>query len=86
MADRTQPGFDLIMKAWKAHYANAGIPAEEIEEDFDRSLKTVSFVPETVLLDILTDAGYRNIQPFYGALLFSGWLCFKAEDTSKTLK
>jgi tRNA (cmo5U34)-methyltransferase len=76
-ANKSDPTFDYFIKSWKAHYANAGISTKEVEEDFDRSMRTVSFIPETELCNMILESGFDNIRPFFRAFLFSGWFCYK---------
>ncbi len=77
-ADQSDPTFELFLKAWKAHILNnAGVTPKEVEEDFDQSIKAISFVPENEVLKILEAGGFRNVRSFYRAFLFCGWLGFK---------
>ncbi|MBI5641567.1 MAG: class I SAM-dependent methyltransferase [Nitrospirae bacterium] len=76
-ASISDPALEYFIKAWKTHYGNAGIPEKEVEEDFYRSMRTVSFVPETELCSILLENGFEDVRPFFRAFLFGGWFCFR---------
>ena len=78
VADRSDPSFEIFVKAWKAHYIHAGIPEEEAEEDFERSFNAVSFMSEEELIDLFVDGGFKGVKKFYQAFLFGGWVCYKA--------
>lgn len=77
MGEKDSARFDLLMNAWKSHYAFAGITPQEVEEDFARTKKVVSFIPENSLYSLLADGGFVDICHFYRAFLFCGYVCWK---------
>ncbi len=76
--DKSDPSFELFLRAWKAHILNRSeATPQEVEKDFDQSIKAVSFRPENEILKILEAGGFTSVCSFYRSLLFCGWIGFK---------
>lgn len=75
--DRTAPAFLEFFKAWKSHYIGAGVPPEEAEADFAKNREVANFITEQAYRQMLTSGGFSEIQRFYQAFLFGGWICRK---------
>ncbi|HEY6001076.1 MAG TPA: class I SAM-dependent methyltransferase [bacterium] len=78
VGDRQDAGCAHLLEAWKGHYAAAGIPPREVEEDFARTDATVSFIPEAALLALLAGSGFADVRRFFQAFLFGGWVACRA--------
>jgi len=78
VAKTGNPHFEYFIKVWLTHKVNSGMSKKEVEDDFERSRKAVSFIPEDEYCDILKKTGFADIHQFYRALLFCGWICKKS--------
>lgn len=67
------PAFDQFLRAWKEHYTLAGTPPAEVEEDFQRSMQSVTYLPAEAVEALLTTGGFTDLRLFYRALLFHAW-------------
>ncbi len=77
VGDKEDASYAHFLEVWKGHYAAAGIPAGEVEEDFARTDATVSFIPEAVLAALLAESGFTDVRRFFQAFLFGGWVARK---------
>ncbi|MEC0180503.1 class I SAM-dependent methyltransferase [Paenibacillus peoriae] len=72
-----EPAFSIQMQAWKGHMLNQGIPLEDWER-FAASIGRESDpVPNTVIQEMLADAGFTHITRYYGAFLVNAWFAVK---------
>lgn len=78
VGDRQDAACARLMSVWKGHYAAAGIPPHEVEEDFARTDATVSFIPEEALVTLLAESGFADVHRFFQAFLFGGWVARRA--------
>lgn len=76
--DKQDAAFEHFVETWKAHYASAGVPPEEVEADFAMNRKVATFLTEQDYCQLLTDSGFSGISRFYQAFLFGGWICRKS--------
>jgi tRNA (cmo5U34)-methyltransferase len=74
LGDRRDRSFHQFLEAWKGHYAAAGIPAQEVAEDFARTDATVSFLPEGAFEALLAESGFTDVRRFFQAFFFGGWV------------
>lgn len=72
--DRTSDQFVRLIAAWRLRQIALGTATEEVEEMFRRIPTEIHFVPEERITALLHEAGFDRIEPFYGALLFGGWV------------
>jgi tRNA (cmo5U34)-methyltransferase len=78
VGERGTPAFAHFWEVWQGHYAAAGIPAQEVAEDFARTDATVSFIPEEALAAVLAGCGFTDVRRFFQAFLFGGWVARRA--------
>jgi tRNA (cmo5U34)-methyltransferase len=78
VGDRQDEACAHFLSVWRGHYAAAGVPAREVEEDFARTDATVAFIPEAALTALLAESGFADVRRFFQALLFGGWVARKA--------
>jgi tRNA (cmo5U34)-methyltransferase len=70
--------FKENLKAWKQYPFMHGLEPDYIEKAFSKTImKMVQFVPESRILELLKEAGFRNIFKFYTGFLYSGWTACK---------
>jgi len=81
--DRRSDRFADLFDAWKHWQVLAGILEEDVGERLQSTLADVHFVPERRISELLTEAGFGDIERFYGALLFGGWMARKASSPGK---
>lgn len=75
--DKSSPEFESLLNAWLASYALHGVAAEELARDRAHVDRDISFIPESELFALLTDAGFTTPVRFYQTFLFGGWLAAK---------
>lgn len=78
--DRTSDRFSRFISAWRHRQIVLGTDAERVKEMFRRILYDIHFVPEERIVALLHEAGFDRVQPFYGALLFGGWIARRSLD------
>ena len=75
--DRTKPYFSQFTQAWQALYFSQlddEIRAKA-EANFAASINnSIYFVPETRIIELLQQAGFEEVNKFYNAFLFAGWI------------
>lgn len=73
--DKNSKQFHHFMAAWKLREIMAGLSSqEEIEKGFQRRMNSIQFIPEARLIELLHTAGFIEVERFYGAYLFGGWV------------
>jgi tRNA (cmo5U34)-methyltransferase len=70
--------FKENLKVWKQYPVIQGLKPDYVEKAFSKTImKMVQFVPESRILELLKEAGFRNIFRFYTGFLYSGWTACK---------
>ena len=75
--DRSTANFTRLKTAWQAFYFNRldEIARSKAELEFETSIdKSIFFVSETRIIELLNKAGFNCISRFYNAFLFGGWM------------
>ena len=75
--ERGSQQFEQILSAWKFHAISTGAPVDFIEEQLGKVIPHFVVVPEKRAVELLNEAGFTEIMPFYKALMFSGWMAIK---------
>lgn len=78
--DRTSDRFARFMAAFKRLQIALGKTTEEVEEMFQRFPSDVHFATEERTMALLHEAGFEHVEPFYGAMLFGGWIARRSVD------
>jgi len=76
-ADVEGARFTRFLDHWRNWQLSSGMPKEQVEKGFQTLIKDVAFVPEERILELLHDAGFKTVEPFYGAYLFGAWIAWK---------
>jgi tRNA (cmo5U34)-methyltransferase len=76
--ERGSEQFAQILSAWKFHAISTGAPVEFIEEQLEKVIPHFAVIPENRVVELLNEAGFIEVMPFYKALMFSGWMATKA--------
>ncbi len=76
-ADKNSSKFSSFIETWKARQNTTGITKEDLEKMFDDLHENIHFVPEERILELLGEAGFTEIERFYNAMLFGGWVARK---------
>ena len=76
-ADVEGPRFKRFLDHWRDWQLSSGMPPEQVEKGFQTLIKDVAFVPEERILSLLHEAGFKTVEPFYGAYLFGAWIAWK---------
>lgn len=66
--------FALAWDSWMEFIRQKGLTGTELDAYRRQVEAGVHFVPERRLAELLEDAGFTGIQPFYRAFVFGGWL------------
>lgn len=76
--ERGSEQFEQILSAWKFQAISTGAPVELIEEQLAKVIPHFAVIPENRVVELLNEAGFIEVMPFYKALMFSGWTAIKA--------
>lgn len=79
--DKEHPEFQQRFSAWKHFCSLSGQSDADIEKLFRHVESDVSFIPERRRTQLLAQSGFGNTFSFYHALLFGGWVSWKAKVT-----
>jgi len=76
-----EPGsmdFEKIKVAWKNYPIISGVPGETVENIFNEVImKTVQFVPESRIIELLETAGFTRVSKYFSGFLYGGWMSYK---------
>jgi len=75
--ERGSDQFEQILSAWKFCTISTGAPVELIEEQLKEIIPHFAVLPEEHVVELLKEAGFTEIMPFYKALMFTGWMAIK---------
>ncbi len=94
IASRLKPGAPLVLAdlygeagtdrfrhfigVYREWQLDAGMDEEEVERGFERIENNIQHVSEERTIELLAEAGFRDAQSFFEALLFGGWIAWKA--------
>lgn len=76
-ADKSSAEFDFLLRAYLKHAELNETPPEMLEEAPQRIVESLNCVSEKRELELLREAGFGEILPFYQGLWFRGWLAAK---------
>jgi len=76
--ERNSEQSNQLFSAWKSHAIQAGVPTEFIEEQSEKILPNLPFVPERRITELLSEAGFTEVVQFYKALTYNGWMALKS--------
>jgi tRNA (cmo5U34)-methyltransferase len=70
--------FQENLKAWKQYPVMHGLNPDYVENAFNKTImKMVQFVPESRIIELLKEAGFRHIFKYFSGFLYSGWTAFR---------
>ena len=75
--DKESVEYKLFISAWKAHQLSTREDEQQVIEDFEHIDRDVQFVPQHRIETLLDKAEFSNIQKFYKAYLFGGYIATK---------
>ncbi len=73
--DRENPEFDELFALWKAYWLDTTRLTEEEINEMEKTVRNLSFIPETKIITMLKEAGFTNITKFFKTNMFGGWIC-----------
>lgn len=76
--DENSTRFSRFLAAWRLRQLASGMEEKDAEEMFRGLRSVVRFVPEERIIALLHEAGFEDVERFYGAMLFGAWLARKA--------
>jgi tRNA (cmo5U34)-methyltransferase len=76
--DTTDPAFDELFALWKAYWLDSTNLSEAEVEAMEEAVRSLSFIPEEEIVQLLRAAGFGKIAKFFTTNMFGGWIC-KAE-------
>jgi tRNA (cmo5U34)-methyltransferase len=71
--------FSIQMQAWKSHMLSQGISLENWERFAASMGRESDPVPDTVIQELLADAGFTDVTRYFGAFLIDAWFAVKGE-------
>ncbi|MGE0824025.1 MAG: class I SAM-dependent methyltransferase [Candidatus Binatia bacterium] len=74
LGEPTSPQFQRLLTAWKLRQQTFGTPTEEIEERAQTLASVVSFPTEDSLCRLLSTAGFVDMERFFTAYFYGGWI------------
>jgi tRNA (cmo5U34)-methyltransferase len=86
VADRLKPGAPLVLidsvhdqrarfeDAWRAYAITRGATPEALDAFFERITTRGNATTEARNLELLREAGFRNVTRFFAALTMNGWV------------
>ncbi|MDD4651622.1 MAG: class I SAM-dependent methyltransferase [Methanothrix sp.] len=70
--------FEEISVAWKNYPIISGVPGETVEQIFKEVImKTVQFVPESRIMELLETAGFIRVSKYFSGFLYGSWIGYK---------
>ena len=76
--DPTSDSFQSLLAAWKNYQTLMGIRREVADGLFEDAVHTQHFISEARTLELLAEAGFRDVTRFYTAFLHGGWIARRA--------
>ncbi len=74
IGDTTSSQFRQFLTAWKSRQLAFGATAEEVEQRAQTISSVVRFSSEGALRDLLSGAGFVDLQRFFTAYFYGGWM------------
>jgi tRNA (cmo5U34)-methyltransferase len=74
IGDPASPQFQQFLSAWKLRQYTFGTPEAEVEQRAQTLSSVVSFGSEESLQDLLATAGFGDMQRFFTAYFYGGWV------------
>ena len=72
--DPSSMEFEILLNAWKAFMLIRGMSQEERSVFVRRLDEGMHYVPESRILDLLAEAGFKDVTRFCSAFLYGGWV------------
>jgi tRNA (cmo5U34)-methyltransferase len=76
--DPESPAFQGTLSVLANYQILAGLPPEQARNISEEAVKTHYFVSEERTNELLTEAGFVEVERFYGALMTGGWVARRA--------
>ncbi len=76
--DPASEQFQYFVAAWKDYQALMGIQPEIADGLFEDAVQTQHFISEGRTLELLAQAGFKDVRRFYTAFLHGGWIAKRA--------
>ena len=70
-----EPAFDELFALWKAYWLDSTKLTQEEVDDMEKTVRSLSFLPEDKIVRLLELAGFQNIAKFFSTNMFGGWIC-----------
>ncbi len=77
--DPDQAYFKLFYDAWKRYMDLRGYTGKKKEHLLQRLESGIAYVDQDRIIQICSDAGLQLIHPFWGGLLYTGWLLERSQ-------
>ncbi|MEK3936540.1 class I SAM-dependent methyltransferase [Sporosarcina sp. FSL W7-1349] len=73
--DPADPAFDELFALWKAYWLDSTKLTQTEVDEMEKTLRSLSFLPENKIVALLEQAGFRNIAKFFSTNMIGGWIC-----------
>lgn len=62
--------FKRFLDVWRDWQLHQGMPEHIVDRGFEHVVRDIQFIGEDRIMELLHAAGFKTIEPFYGAFLF----------------
>ncbi|GGF58806.1 hypothetical protein GCM10011332_10480 [Terasakiella brassicae] len=69
--------FKRFLDVWRDWQLHQGMPEHIVDRGFEHVVRDIQFIGEDRIMELLHAAGFKTVEPFYGAFLFGGWIAWK---------
>lgn len=73
--DEHSPEFKQLLRLWKAYWLDSTSLSQAEVDEMEKTVTSLSFLPEEKILGLLDEAGFTNIAKFLTTNMFGGWIC-----------
>ncbi|MFS0577494.1 methyltransferase [Sporosarcina sp. 179-K 3D1 HS] len=73
--DPDASAFDELFALWKAYWLDSTKLTQEEVDEMEKTVRSLSFLPEDKIVSLLEEAGFQNIAKFFSTNMFGGWIC-----------
>ncbi|BAQ08808.1 SAM-dependent methyltransferases [Bacillus sp. OxB-1] len=73
--DPDEPEYDELFALWRAYWLDSTKLTRAEVDEMEKTLRSLSFLPEDKIVALLEQAGFRNIAKFFSTNMFGGWIC-----------
>lgn len=73
--NRNDPSFDELFGLWRQSWIDRSSLSELQVSEMEKTVRTLSFISQDDIEQLLRNAGFRRITQFFQTTFFSAWMC-----------